>query len=195
MNYGYIERNKIVAPVAMRSRFNNIGGWHTLTDEQRAEHNWYPCDVINEGYDALRQVRSTFPEYTFDSATKRITATFTIVEKPLESVKVEQKQRITESRYECEVGGVLLGDTMLDTDRETQTRIAQAKVLVDNDPSLVIKWKKANGEWVELNHETITAMSLAIGKHVQQCFSKESELHAAIDACDNIDDVLNIHWE
>ena len=159
MNYGYIERNKIVAPVAMRSRFNNIGGWHTLTDEQRSEHGWYPCDVINEGYDALRQVRSTFPECTFDPTAKRITATFTIVEKPLESVKVEQKQRITESRYECEVGGVLLGDTMLDTDREIQTRIAQAKVLVDNDPSLVIKWKKANGEWVELNHETITAIS------------------------------------
>ena len=195
MNYGYIERNKIVAPVAMRSRLNNIGGWHTLTDEQRADHGWYPCDVINEGYDTLRQVRSTFPECTFDPATKRITATFTIVEKPLDTVKVEQKQRITESRYESEVSGVLLGDAMLDADRDTQTRIAQAKMLVDNDPSIVIKWKKANGEWVGLSHETITAMSLAIGKHVQQCFSKESDLHAVVDACDNIDDVLNIHWE
>ena len=83
----------------------------------------------------------------------------------------------------------------MDTDRETQTRIAQAKVLVDNDPSLVIKLKKANGEWVELNHETITAMAIAIGKHVQKCFSKESEQHAAIDACETIDDVLSINWE
>ena len=194
-SYGYIENNRIIAPVAMRSRFKGVGAWHLLTDAQRAEHKWYPCDVNNEGYDATTQIRSTLPELVFDNEAQRITATYTVIDKTLETIKREHKERITESRYECEVGGVLLGDTMLDTDRETQTRIAQAKVLVDNDPSLVIKWKKANGDWVELNHETITAMSLAIGKHVQQCFSKESELHAAIDACDNTDDVLNIHWE
>jgi hypothetical protein len=193
MNYGYIERNKIVAPVAMRSRFNNIGGWHTLTDEQRAEHGWYPCDVINEGYDAITQIRSTLPELVFDNEAQRITATYTVTDKTLETIKREHKERITEDRYEDEVAGISVNGQFVETDRASQTRIAQAQSLVQLDPTTAVNWKSTNG-WAILNATNITEIALAIGKHVQKCFTKEKELHSLIDECESIEEVLSITW-
>lgn len=51
MNYGYFSNGEIAAPVSMCTRFNDIGAWHTLSDEERAEHGWYPCDIIDEDKD------------------------------------------------------------------------------------------------------------------------------------------------
>lgn len=53
-SYGYIETNKIIAPVAMRSRYKRVGAWHLLTDEQRAAYGWYRC-VAGESYNATSQ--------------------------------------------------------------------------------------------------------------------------------------------
>ncbi len=192
-SYGYIENNKIIAPVAMRSRFKHIGAWHLLTDAQRAEHKWYPCDVINEGYNNLTQIRSIFPEITFDSTTQRITAAYTVTDKPLEAIKREQKERITEARYEAEIAGVELNGQMIETDRISQTRIAQAHALVQLDPSTTIDWKCGNG-WIVLDSEIITQIALMIGKHVQGCFSKEMMLHNQIDESETIEEVLSVQW-
>lgn len=195
MNYGYIEKNKIIAPVAMRSRFNNVGAWNLLTDEQRAQYGWYPCDVINEGYDAVRQIRSTFPECVFDPETQRITATYTIVDKPLDAVKIDHKRRMTQARYECEVGGTEFDNGWIDTDRDTQNRINQAVTLTQINPDMAeVNWKQSDGTWVKLPVVVIVAMGKAIGQHVQHCFTRENELHDFIDACTNIDDVLKIQW-
>ena len=105
-SYGYIENNKIIAPVAMRSRFKQIGAWHLLTDEQRAEYKWYPCVVVNEGYDSTTQIRSTFPVLEFNPYSRRITAVYTVKDKTLETVKREHKERITAGRYDTEVSGI-----------------------------------------------------------------------------------------
>ncbi len=194
-SYGYIENNKIIAPVAMRSRFKHVGGWHLLTDAQRAEHKWYPCDVINEGYDNLTQIRSILPEITFDPTTQRITATYTVTDKPLEAIKREQKERITEARYECEIGGTEFDNGWIDTDRDTQNRINQAVTLTQINPDMTeVNWKQSDGTWVKLPAVVIVAMGKAIGQHVQWCFTRENELHDFIDACTNIDDVLKIQW-
>ena len=159
-SYGYIENNKIIAPVAMRSRFKHIGAWHLLTDAQRAEHKWYPCDVINEGYDATTQIRSTLPELVFDKDTQRITATYTVTDKTLETVKREHKERITEARYEEEVSGVDVNGYEIETDRNSQTRITQAYALVQIDPTRTIDWK-CGSTWITLNAETITMMCIS----------------------------------
>ena len=193
-SYGYIENNKIIAPVAMRSRFKQIGAWHLLTDAERAKHKWYPCDVINEGYDNLTQIRSSLPEITFDEKNQRITLTYTIVDKPLETIKREHKERITEARYQSEVSGFEFSGQWIDTDRVTQTRIAQAFSLIQIDPERTFNWKKENNEWTTMNAETVRQLSKLIGDHVQSCFDKEFELHKRIDEATTVEEVSEISW-
>lgn len=191
--YGYFEDGKIIAPVSMRSRFNGIGGWHVLSDSERAAHGWYPCAVINEGYDSLTQNRSLLPEISFDSNESIFRVEYTVTEKTVEAVKREHRDRISHSRYETEISGIVVNDQLVETDRTSQTRIAQAHALVSIDPTTKIDWKVGN-EWIVLDASTITAMALAIGKHVQECFSKEMRLHKQIDEAETIDDVLKINW-
>lgn len=195
-SYGYTENNKIIAPVAMRSRFKGVGAWHLLTDEQRAAYGWYPCVVIGEGYDAALQVRSALPECVFDPETKIITATYKVVDKPIEAIKVEQKQRITESRYQEEVSGKTLDGVSYDTDRTTQVMLGNAFSLVQFDPEIVeVDWKSSDGSWIKVSKEHLFEMAKIVGRHVQECFSKECRLHKLIDACGTKEEVLRVVWE
>lgn len=57
--YGYFKDGEIVAPVAMCSRFNDVGAWHTLTDEERAMHGWYPCVVEDNEFNPQLQYKGT----------------------------------------------------------------------------------------------------------------------------------------
>ena len=57
-HYAYKENGQFVWPVAMRSRFNDVGGWHTFTDERRALEEWYPIEYTNLGYDPSLQEQS-----------------------------------------------------------------------------------------------------------------------------------------
>lgn len=195
-SYGYIENNKIIAPVAMRSRFKGVGAWHLLTDEQRAAYGWYPCVVIGEGYDAALQVRSALPECVFDPVTKIITAAYKVVDKPIEAIKVEQKQRITESRYQEEVSGKTLDGVFYDTDRTTQVMLGNAFSLVQFDPEIVeVDWKSSDGSWTKVAKTQLLEMGKIVGRHVQDCFSKECRLHKLIDACETKEEVLKVVWE
>jgi len=56
-DFSYKKDNKYIWPVAMRSRFNGVGGWHTLTDEQRAVHGWYPIDYTDSLYNPATEDR------------------------------------------------------------------------------------------------------------------------------------------
>lgn len=105
VNYGYIQDGRIVAPVAMRSRFANVGGWHLLTDEQRAKHRWYPCDIVNEDYDAALQVREE-PILTFTGT--RITCVYTVRPKTLSEAQQEAHKRVN-AAYEDVTARLSLG--------------------------------------------------------------------------------------
>lgn len=196
MNYATIDKfGRITAPVAMRSRYNNIGGWHTLTDEQRAEHGWYPCTLINEQYDPVTQIRSIDPVCTFDPEAKHVTAVYTIVDKPLETIKRERKEHIAACRYAEEVNGIELPDgSFAETDREAQTRIAGAFSLATANPDIVINWKNQNG-WVQLDAATVITLGVAIGNHVQNCFTRERQKCELIDQADTIQAVLDVDWD
>ena len=195
-SYGYIENNRIIAPVAMRSRYKGVGAWHLLTDEQRAAYGWYPCVVIGEGYDAALQVRSELPECVFDPKTKTIAATYKSVDKPIEAIKVEQKQRITESRYQEEVSGKTLDGVFYDTDRTTQVMLGNAFSLVQFDPEITeVDWKSSDGSWTKVSKTQLLEMGKIVGRHVQDCFSKECRLHKLIDSCETKEEVLKVVWE
>ena len=42
-SYGYVENDKIIAPISMCSRYKGVGAWHLLTYEQRAA---YGCIAV-----------------------------------------------------------------------------------------------------------------------------------------------------
>jgi hypothetical protein len=91
MIYAYRENGRWVI-ASLMPRFKGIGGWHTLTDEERAKHGWYPCVEVNAQYNPTTQIRSV-PEFVLKDNV--VTATYTIWDKPESQVFMEA---MTEAR-------------------------------------------------------------------------------------------------
>ena len=95
MHYGYFFEGEIVAPVPMCPRFNDIGAWHTLSDEERAEHGWHPCVVHDSRKDQRLHMRlPPLAEFKGD----HFEATYSYVEKGLYLV-MEEKLELLTSAY------------------------------------------------------------------------------------------------
>ncbi len=72
----------------MSSRFKGVGAFNLLTDEQRAEHGFFKCIVVNENYNAKTQNRSEEPtEWVLED--NIVTATYTITDKSTQTIQSE----------------------------------------------------------------------------------------------------------
>lgn len=114
----------------------------------------------------------------------------------LEGVKHFQKKEITRCRYEAEVSGKVYGNSTFDTDRVTQGMLGNAVGLSQLDPTLTeVDWKAVAGGWSNMPIEDLLIKAKVVGRHVQDCFSKECRLHKLIDACETKEEVLKVVWE
>jgi len=91
MYYGYFDNNEIVAPVQMCPRFNDIGAWHTLSNEQRREHGWYVCNVIDDNKDS-RLFHRLVESKIFDN--NLFTVKYSYIEKDIETVRNSKLQEL-----------------------------------------------------------------------------------------------------
>lgn len=77
-------------------RYNNVGGFHLLTDEQREEQRWFKCQLFNESYNPLTQIRSAKPECVWDEEQHCVIATYTIQDKDIKTVIEEVCDKVDE---------------------------------------------------------------------------------------------------
>lgn len=132
----------------------------------------------------------------FDAATHHAptwdgTAWAAPVAKSLVLLKSEKTAAITARRWEVETGGITLNGAAIATDAATQAKLSGALQLVQDDDTRILDWKGVNG-WISLNAAAVTAIAVAVGTHVQACFSREKALHAAVDAAEDGDDLALI---
>ncbi len=86
-------------------------------------------------------------------------------------------------RWEIETGGIVVGGAAIRTDERSQGKIVGAVSLLDKDTSLLaVDWEAMPGEWVSLDRPTMAAIGVAVGLHVQACFSTLRTIHTAIKA-------------
>jgi hypothetical protein len=116
------------------------------------------------------------------------------VAKSLALLKSEKTAAITARRWEVETGGITLNGAAIATDAATQAKLSGALQLVQDDDTRILDWKGANG-WISLNAAGVTAIAVAVGLHVQACFTREKALHAAVDAASDTDALALINVE
>lgn len=185
VNFGTIVDNNVFAPITLSSKYTTpdgvvIGAWHTLTDDERAEYGWYPCEIVNEGYDALTQTRTDIPELFFNETKKLITAKYTITNKLVDEIKDNFLEQLSSVRYDKEVGGIVHEGISQSTQRGKRLELAD-KVSFMSTRSETTMWKSESG-WNELSYDQIKALSDAVGKHVDSCFKAENEVFKIIKA-------------
>lgn len=117
-----------------------------------------------------------------------------IIPPTLEERKAALYEAISAKRKDIETGGVEVGGAMIRTDATSQAKISGAIAFAAADPELVeIDWEAQPGVWITLDVATLTTIGIAVGRHVQACFSRARALsqtvtsastHAALDAID-----------
>jgi len=126
---------------------------------------------------------------THDGSTA--TAEYELSSIPLADRKTAMKAAITARRWAVETAGITVSGAAIATDAATQAKLSGALQLVQADNTVLIDWKGSDGSWVQLNASAVTAIAVAVGSHVQACFTREKELHTAVDnAVDS--DALNL---
>jgi hypothetical protein len=98
-------------------------------------------------------------------------------------------------RWLKEVGGIVLNGVAIRTDENSQTKINGAVTLLMLDPEMagIDNWEATPGNFVTLPRATMEAVGMAVGQHIQACFTRSRELsdlvvnansRAAVEAVD-----------
>jgi len=77
-----------------------------------------------------------------------------------------------DKRWRVETGGITVNGAEIRTDEKSQNRVSGAALLALSDPDLTtIDWEAQPGEWVTVDAATMKVIGIAVGRHVQACFT------------------------
>lgn len=113
----------------------------------------------------------------------------------LAELKAVKLNAVADKRWQQEISGTTFNGMPIATDATSQTKYIGAVVGAQIDPTAVINWKLANGDFVPLDAQTIVAVAMAVRAHVQACFDREAQLRAQIEAAATVEelDAINIY--
>ncbi|CAK0740320.1 DUF4376 domain-containing protein [Azospirillaceae bacterium] len=101
----------------------------------------------------------------------------------LAAEKAGVKARVNALRRQRVEDGIEVAGTRLRADGDTRANLTGALALFAADPTLTaIDWEIQPGQWLAVDPAALQALGVAVGRHVQGCFSRARALHAAIDA-------------
>ena len=84
-------------------------------------------------------------------------------------------------RWIVETSGIVVSGESIRTDEKSQAKITGAIQLLAADPTITgIDWEAQPGVWVTLDAGTMKAIGVAVGRHVQACFSTLKSVQAVI---------------
>jgi len=100
---------------------------------------------------------------------------------PTPELAAAKLQAIRERRWAAETAGVVVGGQAIRTDEKTQGKVTGALKLFDLDPALAsVDWEAVPEVFVTLDKATLEAIGLAIGGHIQACFTRSKDLTLAV---------------
>ena len=106
--------------------------------------------------------------------------------------QVALRRRIRDRRDLAIASGIVVAGVPVQTDELSQARITGAALAASLDPTMTVRWKGANGRFVDLDAPVVSAIAQAERAHVQACFDHEADLLSMIDAGKDVD--IKVGW-
>lgn len=115
-----------------------------------------------------------------------------VVDMPLEQAKAKALSTLADIRWQHEVGGTMLGDWPIQTDRETRANYLAGVLTGQTDPTFEAQWKLMDGNFVTFSAETFQQAMGAVLTHVADCFAVEEVKAGQIKAATTVDELRAI---
>jgi len=128
------------------------------------------------------------PTHELDEANNQINRVWVTSDIPLDTLKATVLEKLNAISKQQETKGITLptGD-FARTDYTTQSRLTQAALQGQLDSSITYDWKGPDGLFTVLTVADVTAIAQAVNAHVQACFTRESVLTTAVNACATVE--------
>jgi hypothetical protein len=137
-------------------------------------------------HQALLAAQSSGKEITSDAQGYPVAVAKTYT---LDEIREQKLASLALYRWQKETEGITIGGVGIKTDRESQSLLNGALKLFDLNPTLqAIDWKGETG-WVQVDKATLEAVGVAVGAHVQACFTREKQHATAIEALETIEEI------
>lgn len=94
---------------------------------------------------------------------------------------VDLKSFVAATRYNYEIGGIMVNGIKVASDDRSKTMIIGARAMADSNKDYSLKWKLTDGTFITIDAYGIIAISNAVLAHVQKCFDVEGEIINLID--------------
>jgi hypothetical protein len=141
---------------------------------------WLPVVYVNDDTGPGQRIAT---EIVIEADQVSIVQTATDIN--LDELKADLQAQVRDLRWQHETGGITVGGVPIRTDEKSQAKIAGAVSLFDNDATLLsVAWEAQPGLFADLDEATVRAVGVAVGRHIQACFSRSKELCEAIAAAD-----------
>jgi hypothetical protein len=106
----------------------------------------------------------------------------------LYQLKDSMTEMVRNLRYIHETAGIDFFGTTIRTDERSQNKLSGAISYFSVDPSVVtVDWESTPGVFATLPKTTVQAIAVAVGEHVQLCFTRSKELCEAITNASTIE--------
>lgn len=113
----------------------------------------------------------------------------------LDEAKAEAGARIAAARYDAEFGGTTWNGLLIQTDRDSRAILTGEYVAADSgvrkDGEI---YKFPDGTFRPLSNADLKAMTLAVRDHVKNCYGREGQLLAKIEAAATNDEADAVSW-
>ncbi|CAO3403512.1 DUF4376 domain-containing protein [Azospirillum palustre] len=129
---------------------------------------------------------------TPDPERGRIVRAWNVEPIPLDEVRQARKDALAELRWRRECGGIVMPDgSVIATDDRSKTLLNGKYRTAEKYPDRLHRWKGAESE-ITLTTAQVIVIGDAVSDHVQDCFDRELDLIAEIDAAQSAEAVLAI---
>ncbi|MFN3523942.1 MAG: DUF4376 domain-containing protein [Phenylobacterium sp.] len=174
---------------------------HEIAGE--VQRNRYPAEALISWTDQARASIGVFPiaEPGPVPAGKRVVSTSIAIENgqpvrqrvlediPIAELAEAKMAAVRDKRWQVETAGVEVAGTPVRTDERSQGKISGALQLFDLNPALeAVDWEAQPGLFVEISKPALQAVALAVGGHIQACFTRSKDLTLEIVAARDAND-------
>jgi Domain of unknown function (DUF4376) len=169
--------------ITVREIRGGVQGWSSLVSVERGGLN-VKTFYYALSYDSTKnpledtQEKLLTEDYVIDGM---ITENSVYEPQSLEEWQSVLKSRVAAYRYDREIAGLSLNGIEILTDRQSQSKVAEAYILLKHGLITSIDWKSASG-WIVLDLAFMEGIATVVGTYIQQCFSAEKEHGVLIDS-------------
>ena len=107
-----------------------------------------------------------------------------------QELKNRKLEELASYRWNLEVSGIVINGLNVRTDRESQSQLASAIMMISNNFANNLNWKGANG-WTSLSAPQVLEIGKYVSQFVQGCFNIERTHSEKIQKLETVEEVFS----